>query len=126
MISAVLIDGAFSDEIFSEARIRDPRVHALADKVSVKEDPDFTKRFPAELPCRIDVRTRSGELKSASASFHRGHPRNPMTDDEVGSKFKALGGRFLPEAQLESGLQLLWKIDEVQDVGRVLDAFSRA
>ena len=36
IVSAVFIDGAFSDRIFSEERIRDPRIHALADKVSVK------------------------------------------------------------------------------------------
>ena len=126
IVSAVLIDRAFSDEIFSEARIRDARVHTLADKVSVKEDPELSKRFPAEIPCRIDVRTRTGELKSASASYPRGHFRNPMTDDEVASKFSTLAGRFLERARLEAALKLLWKTDEVQDVAAVLDAFSRA
>src|SRR3972149_2371840 len=35
IIAAVLIDGSFSDEIFAEHRLGDPRIHALTDKIAV-------------------------------------------------------------------------------------------
>jgi 2-methylcitrate dehydratase len=125
IVSAVLIDGAFSDEIFSEARIKDPKIHALADKVRVVEDPEFTKRFSAEIPCRIEIRTRRGETKTASADYPRGHFRNPMTDAEVETKFRALAGRVLPGTQVQSALKRLWKVDETADCGAVLEALTR-
>ncbi|HYC49243.1 MAG TPA: MmgE/PrpD family protein [Burkholderiales bacterium] len=125
IVSAVLIDGAFSDAIFSAERIRDARVHALADKVSVQEDPAFTKRFSAEIPCRVEIRTRRGEVKTASADFPRGHFRNPMTDDEVESKFRMLAGRYLPTERVDAALKTLWALERMKDCGLVLDALEK-
>ena len=126
IISAVLIDGAFSDAVFSDERIRDPKVHALADKVSVKEDPEFTRRFSAEIPCRLEVRTRAGGVKSAVVDYPRGHYRNPMTDEEVETKFRALAARVLPSAQVKSALERLWKIDQEGEAGIVFDVLARS
>jgi 2-methylcitrate dehydratase len=126
IISAVLIDGAFSDAIFSDERIRDPRVHALADRITVKEDPDFTRRFSAEIPCRLEVRTRRGETLTAAVDYPRGHFRNPMSDEEVETKFRALAGRCLPAAQVGSALKRLWTIDQEKEVGVVFDLLCRA
>ena len=121
ILAAVLIDGAFSDAIFSEARIRDPAVHALADKVAVVEDPAFTARFPAALPCRLEIRTTGGEVRTATLEHPRGHVRNPMTDDEVEAKFRMLAGRFLSAAKVEDALQRLRRIDELPEAGQALD-----
>ena len=101
-------------------------MHELADKVVVQEDKELTKRFPAEIPCRIDIRKHSGELTSASASFPRGHFKNPMTDAEVEDKYRQLAGRFLPKAQVDAALRLLWKIDEASDAGVVLDGLVKS
>ena len=121
ILSAVLIDGEFSDAIFSEERIRDPRVHALADKVSVLEDADFTRRFPSAIPCRLEIRTCRGELKTAAIDYPRGHVKNPMSDDEVETKFRTLAGRVLPAARVDSALAWLWNIDQERDGRMVLD-----
>ena len=125
ILSAVLIDREFSDAIFSPDRIRDPRVHALADKVSVKEDADFTRRFPSAIPCRLEIRTVRGELKTVTIDYPRGHVRNPMSDDEVETKFRALAGRVLPAARVDSALERLWNIDQERDAKIVLDAICR-
>jgi 2-methylcitrate dehydratase len=122
----VLIDGAFSDAIFSDERIRDPRVHALADRITVKEDPDFTRRFSAEIPCRLEVRTRRGETLTAAVDYPRGHFRNPMSDEEIEAKFRALAGRCLPAAQVGSALKRLWTIDQEKEAGVVFDLLCRA
>ena len=111
--------------LFSEERIRDPEVHALADKVSVKEDPEFTRRFSAAIPCRLEIRTHRGELKTAAVEYPRGHVKNPMTDVEVETKFRALAGRVLPHAQVTSALKRLWKIDEERNAGIAFDVLDK-
>jgi 2-methylcitrate dehydratase len=121
IIAAVMIDGAFSDAIFSDERIRDSAVHALADKVAVVEDPEFTARFPSALPCRLEVRTTNGEVKTASVEYPRGHIKNPMTDEEVEAKFRALAGRMLAVEQVERALACLWEIDSLSLAGAALD-----
>lgn len=126
IISAVLTYGAFSDAIFSEQCIRDPKIHALADKLSVTEDPEFTRRFPSATPCRMEIRTRRGDVKLAAVEYPRGHFKNPMSDEEVETKFLALAGRLLPAGPLQSGLKRLWNIDREGDVRSALDFASAA
>jgi 2-methylcitrate dehydratase len=121
ILAAVLTDGDFSDTIFSDERIRDPRLHALADKIAVKEDPEFTRRFPTDIPCRLEVRLLSGEVKTAAVNHPRGHYRNPMTNDEIESKYRMLARRKISATQADAALRRLWEIDQERQAGNVLD-----
>jgi 2-methylcitrate dehydratase len=122
IVAAVLIDGKFSDAIFSAERLRDARVHAMSDKVSIREDKAFSQRFPQAIPCRIEVKLRGGATRVATVEYPRGHVGNPMTDDEVCAKFRDIGGRHLPAPRIESALQALWALDRAPQAGAVFDA----
>ena len=37
------------------ARIRDPRIAALLERTTIRENPDFSKAYPHEWPCRIEI-----------------------------------------------------------------------
>lgn len=124
IIAAVLIDGEFSDAIFSAERLLDPRVHAMADRIEVKEDTEFTARFPAFIPSRIEVRTRAGKVFTGSTDYPRGHVKNPMTDAEIGAKFTSLAGRFLDATQCEAVLGKAWKLEEAANVRGLLEALK--
>jgi 2-methylcitrate dehydratase len=121
IVASVLIDGAFSDAIFSQERLRDARVHALSGKVTVQEDPEFTRRFSAEIPCRIEVRTCAGKTLSAAVDHPRGHYRNPMTDEEVDTKFRGLASRFLASDAVDNTLKCVWQIDRAERAGVIGD-----
>jgi len=122
MIAAVLIDGRYSDEIYAPERLRDPEIHQLADRISIKEDAELTRRFPRDLACRIEVITKSGERKVATVDSPRGHVNNPMSDEEVNEKFRSLAGRALPKERIERALGRFWKLDEAAELGGIFDA----
>ena len=122
IIAAVLIDGRYSDEIYSSELLRDPRIHRLASRISVKEDPELTQRFPRDAACRIEVATKSGQHKTAAVDSPRGHVNNPMTDDEVNAKFRSLAGRVLSKEHVERALERLWAVDEAADLGAIFEA----
>jgi 2-methylcitrate dehydratase len=111
IVAAVLIDGQFSDDIFSDARIRDHRIHELADRIAVKEDKEYSRQFPAKLPCRIEIRTKSGTELVARVDYPRGHGSNPMTDEEVSDKFRMLAGRQVNREQAERALEVMWAFE---------------
>jgi 2-methylcitrate dehydratase len=111
ILAAVLIDGRFSDDIFSDARIRDPRIHELADRIVVKEDAEYSRQFPGRIPCRVEIRTQSGKILTAHVDYPRGHTGNPMTDEEVSRKFRMLAGRKLDKGQVERALEVMWAFD---------------
>ncbi len=122
ILAAVLIDGRFSDDIFSEARIRDARVHEMASRIAIKEDKDYSRQFPAKIPCRIEIRTKSGKELTAQVDYPRGHTSNPMTDKEVWAKFRMLAGRKLPKAQVEQALEIMWAFDTAKGLDPLFES----
>jgi 2-methylcitrate dehydratase len=122
ILAAVLIDGRFSDDIFSESRIRDKRTHEMARRIAVKEDKDYSRQFPAKIPCRIEIRTKSGKELTAQVDYPRGHTSNPMTDEEVWAKFRMLAGRKLPKGQVEQALETMWAFDTAQGLDPLFES----
>ena len=112
IVAAILVHGKFSDEIFSPENLRHPVVNELVDRVSIKEDPGLTRKFPQAFPCRIEIVTRDGQRKIAATDFPRGHHQNPMTDDEINTKFRGFAGRVLTREQKESALDQLWNLEK--------------
>src|SRR5262249_56811452 len=51
VVGAVLIDGAYTDAIFEPARFNDPRTLELMKKITITEDAELNRRYPASLPC---------------------------------------------------------------------------
>jgi 2-methylcitrate dehydratase len=111
ILAAVLVDGRFSDDIFSRARIRDRRIHDLADRIAVKEDKEYSRQFPSKIPCRIEIRTKLGKHLVSHVDYPRGHTGNPMTDAEVSDKFCMLAERKLRKGQVKRALEAMWALD---------------
>ena len=49
-----------------------------------------SKRYPDGIPNRVTVKLTSGESFTREVTYPRGHAGNPMTDEEVETKFHAL------------------------------------
>ena len=121
VIAAVLIDGAYTDAIFAPERFQDRRTLELMKKITITEDADFNKRYPASLPCRMTITLKSGRQKTAELSNPIGHHDRPRSDAQVVEKFRGLAGRKLAPAQLEKVLDRIWKIDNDADWPSLFD-----
>jgi 2-methylcitrate dehydratase len=117
-----LIDGRLSDDIFSESRIRDAHIHEMASCIAIEEDKDYSRQFPAKIPCRIELRTKSGKELTAQVDYPRGHTCNPMTDEEVWAKFRMLAGRKLDKNQVEQALETLWAFDTAKGLDPLFES----
>src|SRR5207302_11022838 len=96
----------------------------LVEKVQVLRDPDLSARYPEGIPNRITILTKSGGTHVKEVTFPRGHARNPMTDAEVETKFRALAGPILPEERIIEALDRLWNLDSETDIGSLLKLFA--
>jgi 2-methylcitrate dehydratase len=68
--------------------------------------------------------TRSGQRLTERADYPKGHARNPLTDADVEEKFRDLSADVLPAGRVDAALQALWRLDEAERVGPVLDFFT--
>src|SRR5262245_19362581 len=108
LVAAAFRDGGVTPATFAPSRIQDPALRPLMKRLTVVEEPEFTRRYPTESCTRIEVTTADGRRLAAETSHPKGHHRNPLADGEVEAKFRGLadgvlgpGGcdRFLEEVR---------------------------
>lgn len=95
---------------FAPSRILDPGLRRLIEKLTVVEEPEFTGRYPAESCTRIEVTTTDGRRLATETRHPKGHRRNPLTDEEVAMKLRALGAGVLPAAGCDRVLAQAWDV----------------
>lgn len=76
------------------------------------EEPEFTRRYPAESCTRIEVTTTDGRRLSAATNYPKGHRGNPLTDAEVEAKFRSLAGSALGPTGCDRVLAEVWELEK--------------
>jgi 2-methylcitrate dehydratase len=112
LVAAAFQDRAVTPATFAPSRIPDPMLRSLIKKLTVVEDFEFTRRYPAESCTRIEVTTTNGRRVVAGTSHPKGHYRNPLTDAEVEQKFRGLASGTLgvEECDLRDARQIVQKL----------------
>jgi 2-methylcitrate dehydratase len=111
LVAAAFEDGAVTPATFAPSRIKDPALRPLIKKLTVVEEPEFTRRYPAEPSTRIEVTTTDGRRLSAETRHPKGHYRNPLTDGEVEAKFRSLAAGALGAKRCDRVLEQVWALE---------------
>ncbi|MBI2510066.1 MAG: MmgE/PrpD family protein [Betaproteobacteria bacterium] len=119
-VAAALADGRITGKSFSAARIRDPLLARLIERTTISERPEFSRRYPHEWPCRIEIAARGGVKKSAQARYFKGHAEDPLTDAEIEAKFRALAAKTMTPAQMDKVLAAAWRLEQLAGIGELL------
>ncbi len=92
-IAAGFILGHAGLEAFTEERVRDPRLRALAAKVRYEIDPD--NPYPDEFTGHVKVKLKNGKIIEERQAHIRGGQHEPLSRADVEEKFRlncAYGG----------------------------------
>jgi len=123
VVAAALLDGEVTVRQFTDERIADPAVHDLMARVEVTEDPEMTALFPRAQAARIEA-VAGGETYVVEIENSKGNAANPLSDEEVETKFRALAAGVMGQAQVDSLLSRLWAFEEEPSVPGVIDAMA--
>ena len=121
LLSLAFVDGRIKTDSFTAARMADPALKSLMAKIKISESKAFTARFPHELVTQIDITTASGEKISQTATYPKGHSKNPMTDADVESKFNTLAEDLMPQAQRDALIKAVWSLETAPSVDALFD-----
>ncbi len=113
-------------ETFAPARIQDPALRPLMKKLTVVEDPEFTRRYPAESCTRVELTTTDGRTLAAETSHPKGHRRNPLTDAEVELKFRGLASGALGATGCDRVLAEVWNLDQAATLDGLFSSLQRS
>jgi 2-methylcitrate dehydratase len=124
LVAAALRDGAVTPATFAPARIQDPALRPLMQKLTVVDDPELTRRYPGEACTRIEITTTDGRRVTAETSHPKGHRRNPLTDAEVEAKFRGLAGGALGAEGSARALSAAWGLDDAKSLDGLFESVA--
>jgi len=122
LVAAALQDGAITSATFAPERIQDPALRTLINKMTIQEEVEFTRKYPGEYNCRIEITGFSGQRLAAHTAFPKGNRFNPLSDSEVEAKFRNLASSELGESQCSRTLELAWSLDKLTNLDELFDS----
>lgn len=90
LVAVALLDGEVMPEQYEPGRMVAEDVQSLLRCVKVYPHAGFSRRFPAEMPCRVQVTLREGRVLVAEAADYPGFVTRGRTWEFVREKFERL------------------------------------
>jgi 2-methylcitrate dehydratase len=125
-VSAALMDGDITLDTFTDARIQDPRLVVLLQKVKVNRNAEMTAGYPDGIPNLLIIKTTDGQEFRKEIRYPLGHNKNPMTDKDVEKKFRSMASRVMADSAVDDILDELWRIDTCEDISEIMALFANA
>jgi len=111
MVGMALLQGRVDNATYSNKNMTSPKVLAFLKKIKVVEDEGLSEMYPKHIANRITLRLSDGTSITEEVDDPKGHPNNPMTREDVETKFRSLTARFFDEVQAKEVLDYVWSID---------------
>jgi len=116
VVAAAVADGNVLPSSFSDEKLKDPRIWDLLGKIKVVADPEIDAMFPGVKRARVTITNNEGQSFTAQVDNAKGSPLNPMSDEEIISKFRANAGAVLSVDQQDKVIDLTWRFDELEEI----------
>ena len=123
-LAAALVVGSVRVDAFAEARLRDPAIRRLLERVSMEIEPKLDAAFPKQRAAIVEIETVDGERLSHYAPTRKGDPDAPLSDDELRDKARELIAPVLGVSATAELVEKLWRLDDLADVSRILPGRS--
>ncbi|MGA2099407.1 MAG: MmgE/PrpD family protein, partial [Candidatus Acidiferrum sp.] len=123
MIAVALIDGAVTPAQYEPNRILKQDVQDLLRKVIIRPDKSMSERFPAEMPCHIQIELNDGKKLSIEKHDYEGFYTRPMPWDKVVAKFNSLASPYTNEAQRAAIVEAVAQL-EIHDIARLTNVLN--
>lgn len=119
-LATTLVNGAATIAAFRDEARGDRVTRALANRVTVTEDPALTAMLPAARPARVTLRLADGRSFTALATTNRGDTENPYSASDVEAKFVEITAPVWGEARARSLWAAAMALDGDMDPARLL------
>ena len=102
---------------YTDEAVNDPAIKRVRELTTATGDPSVT-----EDQVHVEVELRDGRKLSKFVEQSLGNIHRPLTDKQLEEKFRDQAILVLPAPEVESVIQLCWKIDQLDDVGELVTA----
>jgi 2-methylcitrate dehydratase PrpD len=126
-VATLLLEGDVFVRQFSDDVVADPARMALADRVTVTEDPAITARGRSSRhEVRVEIHLHDGTILRAERHSARGSEASFATQEEVIAKFGKLTDGVIPSYQADRLCDSILNLEEIVDVRHVLQLLTNS
>jgi 2-methylcitrate dehydratase PrpD len=123
-LATILHHGGSGLAPFEQAAVDNEAIQALAARIEVQEDANYTARYPAEQVCDLRIVLSSGQVHEGRCTITKGEPSKPHAPEELEKKFMQLGAPVWGEAVARRLLGGCMKLEDVPDFSRFAEGFD--
>ena len=111
------VERRFGPQSFKEEKYTDPMVLELTERITY-EVPQKWSGFSNGGASRITL--KNGKVYEKSMDVPHGHTTDPMSDEELESKFREMAALNMPGDQIDKLIKAIWNIDELTDINSIM------
>jgi 2-methylcitrate dehydratase PrpD len=127
VLAVALVNGGVTfDDLVSDLRKSVPEIAALAERVCVIHSAELDAEFPERYTSRVRLRLDDGQSLERLVVYPMGHPRNPLSEEQVTEKFRALAGPVVGAARAESVRRFAASLPHETSIAPLMAAMSGA
>lgn len=119
-VALAIKEGRCGQGEFTASNLTDPVIRSLMEKTELEVDPELNSRYPELWPAAVEIKTRQGEVFTASTDSPRGDPENPLTAAELEEKFLSMASGPWGESRALRVLDLCRNLVAVTDLASAL------
>jgi 2-methylcitrate dehydratase len=120
VIAAALVDHQVTPAQFEAERIMNEDIRAQLNKVKVVADPEIEAVFPELQRVIVKITTTDGREFTKELDYPKGDPRNPLTDEEIETKFDALATPVLSDDARKRVKDAVWGLEKVGSITELM------
>ncbi len=115
-VAISLVRNSTAPSAFDATALTDAKIRALAEKVQVRENPEYTAMTPTRRPARVTVELKDGRSFSETVYSSRGDPDQPFAKDELDEKYLNLSSPVIGVENAKAALSAVENFAELATV----------
>jgi 2-methylcitrate dehydratase PrpD len=111
-------------EEFRDDVVRSPEVQELMKRCHHVVDEEIDARGFQHMDTRITIRLKDGRGVERLESFATGHPRKPMSREQLEGKFFDCAGLAIDDGDARTAAELIWALEDLEHVGKLHEVLA--
>jgi 2-methylcitrate dehydratase len=118
LAAIAIVDRGVSIDSYTDDKLKNPRIRTLIDKVTVEANPELNQSFMGGI---VPINKANGQEHSCRVDYPKDHYRNPMTDEEIGEKFRSVASEVVTNKQIREVTHTVYHLETVSDIGYLME-----
>jgi len=119
-----MFDGDIDNGSYAPDKLRDSRILAFMQKITVKEDPAYASPKGNAPSTKLTVTLDDGRRITRQVDNVPGFPGQPMSRTDIERKFRSNVSKSWPKERTDNILQSLWVLEQANDVRSLLSKLT--